>query len=53
MKKYLILAFKTYGVFNCIEQVQDTKEIFLIGRFNNKGALFTFIKHPKDLQLTN
>jgi len=43
------MAFKKYGVFICKEVPQDTNEVFLIGRFDGKGAEFTFIKHPQDI----
>jgi hypothetical protein len=49
MKKYLILAFKNYGTFFCKEETQETGEIFLIGKFNNRGSEHSFIKHPNDI----
>ena len=51
MKKYLILAFKNYGIFYCNESQQTTGEIFLIGKFNNEGGEYTFIKHPHDIEI--
>lgn len=51
MKKYLMMAFKKYGVFICNEVPQETGEIFLIGRFNGEGCEYTFIKHQNDIEL--
>lgn len=51
MKRYLIMAFKKYGIFFCKEEQQETGEVFLIGKFDNQGGEYTFIKHPNDIQL--
>ena len=51
MKKYIILAFKSYGVFICNE-ITSNKEVLLKGRFYGRGAEFTFIKHPNDILIT-
>ena len=52
MKKYILTAFQKYGIFYCKEVIQPNNEVFLIGKFENKGTEHTFIKHPKDILLT-
>jgi hypothetical protein len=51
MKRFLIMAFKTYGIFICNEVPQPTGEVFLIGKFDGKGGEYSFIKHPNDIEL--
>lgn len=51
MKKYTIFAFTINGIFMCNEVLTELGDTLLIGKFNNKGAEYVFIKNSKDILL--
>lgn len=51
MKKYTLFKLSHYGEFYCKEEAQESGEVFLIGKWNNKGKEHIYIKQSKDKQL--
>ena len=51
MKRYIIHKFEKYGIYECIEEAQESGEVWLTGKFPNIETTFQFIKKEKDILL--